>query len=350
MRHLRRVCTPAVACAAFALACVPAPDSSPPEDAVLESVAEVVLEPDSTRPLQLLAELTLWEGRYVLVDSRGRNVKVYEPDGRLFAVLGGTAGSADAFEEPVSAAALPNGELAVLDAAGRIARFAPSGSFLGVVDVPARMAAVRPGPEGDLLLAGTLHHRADVPAAARDRLVHRYRRTGELVESMLQQLPYPDRMAPSFSSARIATAGRFIAATTFLSDRLMIRDVAAGTDTAFAAGGSDYRRVRWETRPAASDLEAVGRWASRQMWTMRLFALSDDCFLLGFAEQLDAGNVRFAWALVGAGGEPLGRIAGTTEELYHAAHGQAYGVSSNEAGDIVLRVSRVRHPRCGPGD
>jgi hypothetical protein len=317
---------------------------------VIETVAEVVLQPDSARPLRLLAELTLWQGRYVLVDSQGRTVKVHGPDGRLVMVLGGATGSPDALEEPVSAAALPDGELAVLDAAGRLALFAPDGTFLGLTNVPPRMAAVRAGPEGDLLLAGTLHHRADVPAAARDRLVHRYRRTGELVESMLQQLPYPDRMAPSFNTARVAVTDRFIAATTFLSNRLTIHDVAAGADTAFAAGGDDYRRVRWETRPAASDLEAVGRWASRQMWTMRLFALSDDCLLVGFAEQLDAGNVRFTWVLVGAGGEPLGRIPGTTEELYHAARGHTYGVSSNEAGDIVLRQSRVEHPRCGPGD
>jgi len=289
-------------------------------------------------PVGRVSDVVVWDGRIVVVDERGTNVKVFDPDGRLSMTLGRTGRGPGEFMTPYQAAVV-NDALAVLDRREtEVSFFDRDGAYSGRWHI----SAVTPGgldwmAEGRrFVFAGRLvqDDREGYPSSF--LALHELDLDGRVMGSFHPLPEATHRNEGSFNTVLSAAVGTTVVCASRSSNEVFHYDRDTGRSWSARVGSLIYRPVQWMERPA--DLETIQKWAVRQMWLDGFVALDHERYAVRFVTYTRDLDPAYHYAVVLLDGTTV-LVSGPTEVALQAVAGASlYATRVSETGDVELLV------------
>lgn len=319
-----------------------APAMSPeaaPFDALFEAVRTVSLEQNDTTSIGYINDVTTWNGDIAIVDGMNDDVKVYRPDGTLRMTLGRSGKGPGEFLTPFAAAQHGDGGLAVYSD-GVVALFDSTGGLVSsFVAKGALSGGMRSFPDGHFVLAGTRIDDGGLIRGERKR-VHLYDPRGRAVASYVRNDSLPTPRAMMFNRSRLAVIGSHVVSGVYLTNRISVVDIAGGHEQSFIVQEGYYTPPDWGTLPTGGN--GAMQWANQQMWMMRIAALNDEHFIVGFGTYMDGAGARYRYSVVTLAGHEACVAEPVEIALYEAGPNALYGVVTDSNGGARVHTLRPR--------
>ncbi|MFQ5536956.1 MAG: 6-bladed beta-propeller [Gemmatimonadota bacterium] len=305
-----------------------------------QPVENLRLRASSSNPVGSAMAFTAWGDQYALADGIQSDVKVFGRDGRLVRVIGRPGDGPGEFRSPVSVAALPSGELAVLDARMRLSVFDTLGALLSSKVLPGRrpqqIQVCECVPEGGGLLVSAL-----VPDATGTRYgAYAVSGDGELV-LRFHMLPEPraiDAVRNNFIDVRAVVVGPYIVSLDQTEGCVLRTRYDTGESHWIPIGAEWYTAPTWPQEYMG--LQELTDWANRQMWGRTLLALGKGEVLVGYGVfDSQSGSPERRYAIIDPETGRRTVVSDLAPARFVAAKGDTlYEARTSHDGDVNLRV------------